>query len=99
MRIEWFLAASGFLWLYAWTAKKIEKPLLQRRWAARHVRLCWLWILVGCGFIVIATVPLFTLVERETLGPGFLVWLCFYGIFAVMVGRIVVGLLKCIREQ
>jgi hypothetical protein len=37
--------------------------------------------------------------DREEVLPSFFVWFCAHGIFAVWVARMVIGLLKCVREN
>jgi hypothetical protein len=98
ININWFFASIVFYWAYGLAAKKLEAPLLQRKWTQKHVNIAWLLMFVGCCFIVCMSSLAFDMIDKEKIVSSLFIWFCAHGIFAVMVARIVIGLLKCVRE-
>jgi hypothetical protein len=89
--VTWFFVSIVFLWAYGLAAKKLEIPLVQRKWTQKHVGIAWLLVFTGGCFIVFKSALAFVGFDKEKVLPSLFVWFCAHGIFAVLVARIVVG--------
>jgi hypothetical protein len=96
--VPWFIVSIVFLWAYGLAAKKLEAPLLERKWTQRHLAIAWLLLFTGFCFVAFKAALVFFRFDQEKTLPSLFVWFCAHGIFAVLVARIAVGLAKCIRE-
>jgi hypothetical protein len=100
MKIWQFMLLVGFLWVYIFIAKKFDTHAFTISKGLRDRLLAWIWVGIGVVFAIANTVVLFFSPYWE---HGFLkalfVWFCMNGIFAVLVIRVIFGLIKCIAEN
>ena len=100
MKIWQFMLLVGFVWAYTLIAKKFDTPFFRESTNLKDRTLSWIWVSIGIGFIIFNIIALFFSKFWEYgLFKTLFIWFCTNGIFAILVLRIVLGLIKCILGQ